>query len=147
MTSHPDLEFEALFSKLSNWGRWGQDDELGTLNLITPDSVRAAAGLIETGIRVSCARPLKIGAPEAAFLHYMLTSGAEVPDKGLGSIADWIALGVHGLASTHLDSPAHIAWDGRLYNGIPATQCSTSRGALACSVDLAVDGIVSRGFL
>lgn len=147
MTSQPDPGFEALFSKLSNWGRWGEEDQRGTLNLITPDRVRLAASLITTGHRVSCARPLKIGASESTFLHHMLTSGDEVPEKGMGSTADWFALGVHGLELTHLDSPAHITWDGRLYNGIPATQCSTSRGALACSVDLAVDGIVSRGFL
>jgi len=147
MTSDPDAGFDALFAKLSNWGRWGVEDQRGTLNLITPDTVRSAAGLVRTGRRVSCARPLKVGASETTFQHHMLTSGHEVPEKGMGSTADWFALGVHGLTSTHLNSPAHITWDGRLYNGIPASQCSTSRGALACSVDLAVDGIVGRGVL
>jgi kynurenine formamidase len=77
----------------------------------------------------------------------MLTSGDEAPTEGMASVADWFAMGVHGLDSTHLDSPAHIIWNGHLYNGAPADRCSTSRGALACSVDLAADGIVGRGLL
>ena len=80
---------------------------------------------------MSCARPLKVGASESTFLHHMLTTGDEVPEVGLGSTADWFAIGIHGLTSTHLDSPAHIVWNGTLFNGIPAAQFSTSRGALA----------------
>jgi kynurenine formamidase len=143
-------EFQATFDRLSNWGRWGEDDQSGTLNLLTPETVRAAAGQIRSGRRVPCARALKIGrasTPGAEFLHHMLIGGEEAAATGLSSTADWIGLGIHGFDSTHLDSPAHIVWNGTLFNGIAASQVSTSRGALRCSVDLAVDGITSQGFL
>jgi kynurenine formamidase len=143
-------EFEALFDRLSNWGRWGAEDESGTLNLLTPETVTAATGLIRTGRRVHCARALKIGraaTPGAEFLHHMLVGGEEAAQAGMSSTADWIGMGIHGFDSTHLDSPAHIVWNGTLFNGIPAAHISTSRGALRCSVDLAVDGVIGQGLL
>jgi hypothetical protein len=42
-------EFDEIFSKVKNWGRWGPDDQLGTLNYMTPDSVQAAAALVRSG--------------------------------------------------------------------------------------------------
>jgi kynurenine formamidase len=143
-------QFQSLFDRLSNWGRWGEDDQSGTLNLLSPESVRAAAGLIRSGRRVHCARALKIGSaatPGAEFLHHMLVGGEEAALTGMSSTADWIGMGIHGFDSTHLDSPAHIVWNGTLFNGIPASHVSTSRGALRCSVDLAVDGVASQGIL
>jgi kynurenine formamidase len=146
-----DLEsFRALFDRVSNWGRWGPDDQRGTLNLLGPEATRAAAALIRTGDRVACARALKIGAgtrPGAEFLHHMLVGGEEAEAAGMSSTADWFAMGIHGFDFTHLDSPAHIVWDDRLYNGVPASEVSTSRGALRLSVDLAADGVTGRGLL
>jgi kynurenine formamidase len=143
-------EFQAVFDRLSNWGRWGVSDQAGTLNLLTPEAVRAAASTVQTGQRVHCARALKIGraaTPGAEFLHHMLIGGEEAAAVGMSSTADWFAMGIHGYDSTHLDSPAHIVWNGTLFNGIDAGQISTSRGALSCSVDLAVDGIIGQGIL
>src|SRR3954467_6388833 len=150
MTTVEDTALASQFDRLSNWGRWGPKDEKGTLNLITPDTVRAAAALIRTGVRVSCSRPLKIGtavAPGTEFLHHMLTSGEEAPPGGFASTADWFAMGCHGYEYTHLDSPAHIVWNGAMYNGFPASRISTSRGALSLSGDEAGDGITGRAIL
>ena len=66
------------FTTLSNWGRWGTDDQLGTLNLITPEKTRRAAGLVREGITVSCARTIRFeAAPDAPSppIHYMVESG------------------------------------------------------------------------
>ena len=150
MTTVEDTELASQFERLSNWGRWGPHDERGTLNLITPDTIVASVGLIQTGVRISCSRPLKIGtavAPGTEFLHHMLTSGDEAPQEGFASTADWFAMGCHGYEYTHLDSPAHIVWNGAMYNGFPASQISTSRGALRLSVDEAGDGIAGRAIL
>jgi kynurenine formamidase len=143
-----DASLASLFSRLSNWGRWGPDDQRGTLNLLTADAVRAAAALVRTGVRMSCARPLKIGGssgPGTEFLHHMLISGQDAPTEGLAAPADWFAMGCHGYEYTHIDSPAHILWNGTMYNGIPASQVTVTRGALSGSVDEAANGIAGRG--
>ncbi|HEV7883714.1 MAG TPA: hypothetical protein VGO81_09095, partial [Solirubrobacteraceae bacterium] len=58
-------EFEAIFESVKNWGRWGSEDELGTMNFITPEKVRAAAGLVRSGRRVSLAIPInKVAGPD-----------------------------------------------------------------------------------
>jgi hypothetical protein len=74
---------------LSNWGRWGPDDQLGTLNLVTAQATQAAVGLVQEGVRVSCARPITYDAAADVPLpprHYMLASGdsfrpGEGPDR------------------------------------------------------------------
>ena len=53
-----EQEVLGYFDSLSNWGRWGKDDELGALNLITPDLVKRSTSLVKEGVSVSCARPL-----------------------------------------------------------------------------------------
>lgn len=50
--------FAGLFERCKNWGRWGPDDQRGALNLLTPERVAAAAGLVRSGRTVSCAWPL-----------------------------------------------------------------------------------------
>src|SRR2546430_16422026 len=68
-----------MISSLSNWGRWGQDDELGTINLITPEKRKRAAALVRDGVPVSCARPIATNAIGAVTtfqpLRFMVDSG------------------------------------------------------------------------
>ena len=95
------------FDSLSNWGRWGDDDELGTLNLITDAKRKEAAGLVREGISVTCSRLL---VPEMAPdvtsippLHYMVSTGESAPSEGGGGASDFIGVSFHGLTVTHLD--------------------------------------------
>jgi kynurenine formamidase len=135
-------------SELSNWGRWGDDDELGTLNLVTAKTIREASQLVKVGQTVNCGRPLRVGPteiPGTEFVHHMLSSGENVAEKGFASTSDWFGSGIHGFSFTHLDSPSHIIWDSTLYNGHPASSCSTTRGAAKCGVELSGGGIVTRG--
>ena len=70
-------EFEAIFESVKNWGRWGPDDELGTMNFITPEKVRAAAGLVRSGRRVSMAIPInKVAGPDnpQQAMHFVVQS-------------------------------------------------------------------------
>ncbi|MBY0274431.1 cyclase family protein [Candidatus Binatia bacterium] len=128
---------------LSNWGRWGAHDQLGTLNLITPEKRVAAARLVQSGRTVSCARPLPtIPGPDnmQPVVHLMTATASE----GYGG--DYVALAPHGYSTSHLDALCHIFQDGRLYNGYPAARV-TARGALELGIDALRDGIVTRGVL
>ena len=138
-------------TSLSNWGRWGPDDELGTLNLITPQKRAQAAGLVREGLSVTCSRLI---VPEGAAdvtsippLHYMLRTGESAPSSGPGGSSDFIGFSFHGLTITHLDSLCHQFWDGKMYNGKDASLVSADQKATAGHIDRTQDGVVTRGIM
>ncbi|MDP6606063.1 MAG: cyclase family protein [Dehalococcoidia bacterium] len=135
-------QYEAYRERFSNWGRWGADDQLGTLNHISAETRRAAAALVVEGRTVSCANPLASTPgprnPNPA-QHFM--------NVGPGGAMDYIGVSYHGFVNTHIDALCHIyAEDGQLYNGRPASEI-TSGGARTNSVDHWRAGIVTRGVL
>jgi kynurenine formamidase len=140
---------------LSNWGRWGADDQRGTLNLITPDVTLRAMGLVKEGFSVSCARAWSYEAapdvePSRVPQHYMLASGegyrpGEGPDRQVAM--DYIGVAFHGRTVTHIDSLAHFMWDGALYNGAPSRLVRTTGGATSHGVANAHTGVITRGIL
>lgn len=128
---------------LSNWGRWGAEDQLGTLHWIDAGKRAAAAGLVRSGRTVGCARPLPTEPAvdnERPVVHLMTGTASE----GWGG--DYFALAPHGYAVSHVDALCHIFHEGRLYNGHPVERV-TAHGALALSIDALRDGVVSRGVL
>jgi kynurenine formamidase len=138
-----DDEVEAFHSSLSNWGRFGDRDQLGTLNLITAEKRTAAAASVRTGRTISCARALPTEpGPEnpRPVTHLMVATSAE----GYGG--DYFALAPHGFAVSHIDALCHIFHRGKLYNGY-ASERVTAHGALDLGIDALRDGIVSRGIL
>src|SRR5687768_1637972 len=97
-------EVGRLVEQLSNWGRWGGDDEIGTMNLLTPARRIAAAALVREGTAVSMARRMRprVEADNPRpLLHYMERAGSDCPSHGYASVADWIGLGFHGFGVTH----------------------------------------------
>ena len=133
----------AFHQTLSNWGRWGEDDQLGALNLITPEVTAAAAATVRTGRTVSCARPLDTVASAdnpSPVAHHMTGTATE----GMG--ADYFAIASHGFATSHIDALCHIFHEGRLYNGYPA-EAVTAHGATKLGIHRLHDGIVTRGVL
>jgi kynurenine formamidase len=128
---------------LSNWGRWGDDDELGCVNHLRPEHTARAAALVRSGRTVSCARPLAtepaLDNPQPA-LHHMTGTASE----GYG--ADWFGLAPHGYATSHLDALCHIMWDGKVYGGRPG-DVVTAHGATQLGVQTLRAGIVGRGVL
>jgi kynurenine formamidase len=141
--------FQALFDRCSNWGRWGPDDELGTLNLITPHNRVRAAGLVREGVSVSCAHPINTVADVeniAPAMHYMLRAGDVADGVTVTSTADYLAIAPHGLAHSHLDALCHFFWNGKTYNNRPVGVV-TSTGARANAIIAGQNGIVSRGVL
>ena len=128
---------------LSNWGRWGADDQLGTLNLVTADVTAAAAATVRAGRTVSCARPLDTESATdnpTPVAHTMTGTHRE----GFG--ADSVAISPHGYATSHIDALCHIFHGGHLYNGYP-TESVTPGGATRLGIDHLHAGIVTRGVL
>lgn len=148
---HPTVslaQFDEMVRKVSNWGRWGPDDERGTLNLIEPRHVVAAAGLVRSGRAVSMALDWNtvVGPdnPRPA-LHYMTQLGDRDPGEPQTN-ADFVGSDYHGKACSHIDALCHCDLRGKLYNGIPQSSVG-SRGGTKGTIMTAGNGIVSRGVL
>jgi hypothetical protein len=148
-------ELLSWMDSLSNWGRWGADDQRGTLNLVTPEVTLKATRLVKEGVAVSCARPWTYDAapdvdPRRVPQHYMLASGeayrpGEGPDRQVAM--DYIGVAFHGRTVTHIDSLAHFMWDGALYNGASSRLVRTTEGATSHGVGNAHTGVTTRGIL
>jgi kynurenine formamidase len=145
-------EMQAIFKAVSNWGRWGAEDERGTLNYLTPERTAAAAALVQSGRSISCARnfPVQPG-PEnpTPALHHIVVGGDDPCTHGIPGMEvslDFIGIAYHGLASSHIDALCHVFVDGKMYNGFPATDVRTT-GARRNSIMAARDGLVGRGVL
>ncbi|MBL7501764.1 cyclase family protein [Frankia sp. CNm7] len=145
-------EFHALAGKVNNWGRWGPDDERGTLNLLTDEAVRRGVAQARTGKRFTLAIPLSEDGPQLGFIP-----GRTNPVRTMISLNepltgdpsqvcfndDRFEMGVQ--AATHWDALAHASYDGRIYNGFGAASV-TEAGAARCGIDKA-GAIVGRGVL
>ncbi|NDJ88085.1 cyclase family protein [Mycolicibacter kumamotonensis] len=167
-------EFRRVGEAVRNWGRWGDDDELGTLNLITPDKVAAAAALVRHGKVFPLGVDFGSSGPQGAFqfrhnpIHVMTVDGGDVstlaqygPEWHRNIVArqvsefftdnpfrfndDMVVMPLQ--AATQWDALSHVYYDDQLYNGFPAGSV-TSLGAYHCGIDK-VDGkgITSRGVL
>ena len=156
-TTLTESDVVKMIASLSNWGRWGKDDELGTINLITPEKRKRAAALVRDGVPVSCARPIATNAigADTTFqpLRFMVDSGEgrdhDSPERILTrrGASEFIGMVFHGYTITHVDTPAHYFWQGKIYNGRSCNLITSREGAQVESVDLLRDGVVSRGVL
>jgi len=144
-------EFEQIFESVKNWGRWGPDDQLGTLNYITPQHVRAAAGLVQSGRRVSLEIPINtVAGPDNPNPAIHLVSQGHDIDIGSGGLRfglDFMGMACHGDCHTHVDALCHISYNGLTYNGHPAQEVLTSKGATSLDIANYGDGVVGRGVL
>ena len=159
-------DIERWMKELSNWGRWGETDQAGTINLITPAKRKQAAALVKDGISVSMS--LKADLPPEGFVppapgatSGAATSGAGSPaprftwehtmrSTGIGRTdgfaVDTISTSFHGSATTHMDALSHFLYGGKLFNGFPADSINTW-GARKDDVLPFENGIFTRGIL
>jgi kynurenine formamidase len=143
-------QFDALFQRVCNWGIWGADDERGTLNYITPESVRNAAALVRSGRTVSMAVPInKVAGPDnphpvAHYMAHLFEGSAALGEPGFA--LDYLAGEIHGDCHTHIDALCHVAYKGRLYNGRLASEI-TAHGPTFQDITTYAHGIVGRGVL
>jgi kynurenine formamidase len=141
--------FDQMFASVSNWGRWGSDDQRGTLNLITPQRVSAATALVRRGRSVSLSYLLSKAADidnPKPMLHYMSRLTLGVPGEPTMN-EDFIGLDYHGKLVTHVDAVCHVAYRGRLFNDVVALEAVTGTGARFGAVTAFENGIVGRGVL
>ena len=144
-------DFERLMEELSNWGRWGPDDQLGAANLVTPARRVEAARLAREGVTVSLARPLLTEqAPDVTqpFGHSMLVVPGPAPAEPalLGVALDQYSVAYHGYAHSHIDALCHFLYRGRMYNGV-SQDTITEDGCSSLSSFGLAHGIVTRGVL
>jgi kynurenine formamidase len=143
--------FRQLGQELSNWGRWGADDELGTLNLITPGCRAAAAALVQRGESVPLGLEFNADGPQRGHdgrtnpLHVMTRTGQTSPDpNGYLYTDDYVMMPLQ--CGTQVDALAHVSYDGLIYNGVPV-ESVTARGAASAGVETMRTGIQGRGVL
>jgi kynurenine formamidase len=153
----PEGEIRSRAEAYRNWGRWGDDDVLGTLNFIDEAKRAAAAALVRIGIAVSLAQPFDMNGPQKGWrrrtnpVHTMLDTGTDAErgnqgfPHGLGGADDVIAMPLQ--CSTQWDGLGHIFDHGYAWNGRRAGEVVTSDGDLVTGIEHAASVIVSRGVL
>lgn len=153
----PEGEIARRAEAYRNWGRWGQDDVLGTLNLITPAHRVAAAALVREGRVVSLAQSFDTNGPQKGWrrrtnpVHTMTDTGTDAErgnqgfPHGIGGADDVISMPLQ--CSTQWDGLGHIFDHGNAWNGRRAGDVVTSEGDLVTGIEHAASVIVSRGVL
>jgi kynurenine formamidase len=142
--------------RCSNWGKWGAEDELGTLNYITPELVVRSSRLVKRGVTFSLAIPLDSSGPQINQprrfnpIHRMIltgpdfTTGAFKRPGGVGFADDMVIMALQ--CATQWDALSHCFLDGKLYNGYDANLVS-SEGAKRNGIEKMARFIVTRGVL
>jgi kynurenine formamidase len=143
-------DFRELGKRLSNWGRWGAEDERGTLNLITSDKLVAAAALVRKGAVFDLGIPFDDQGPQPGGgrinpVHLMSQTGdTQVFPGGFRYADDYIFMPLQG--ASQWDALAHVYYDDQLYNGYPASDV-TVVGAFHDTIDRIAKGVAGRGVL
>jgi kynurenine formamidase len=144
-----------LAAEVSNWGRWGEADEIGTLNLIDEAAVVRGIAAARTGVRIPLAIRLDANGPQLGTipgrinpLHTMVAINSNYTGGDDDATACWsddtITMGLQ--ACTHWDGLAHVSYGGFIYNGFPAESITAANGATRCGIHK-VRNIVSRAIL
>jgi len=153
-----DDTLHTIARQVRNWGRWGPDDELGTLNYVTPDTIAAAGRLVTRGKVFALGIPLQREGPQSGTrqrfnpIHAMFRDGGDAPKtdaevaaaQGYGGSDDWIVMPLQCV--TQWDSLAHIFYQGKMWNGYDCTLV-TSTGAAKNSIDKTTSRLAGRGVL
>jgi kynurenine formamidase len=142
----------AVSEKVRNWGRWGPDDERGTVNLIDAEARRRGIASAVTGEVFQLGMPWQFNGVQSGFihgrtnpLHTMVAINEPSPFGGVFRTSDdTISMGLQ--AATHWDALAHCSYDGFLYNGFSDNTITASKGATRCGIDK-LGPVVGRGIL
>lgn len=148
----PD-EIATLAAEVSNWGRWGDDDELGCGNLLSAESTRRGTDAVRDGRRISLAADLKadgiqVGQPARRYNPILTVTSLNERDKyapGIWEGTDDLVT-MSTCAGTHVDALSHVSYDGFLYNGVPTSAVTAQYGASKLGAEK-LPPIVTRGLL
>jgi kynurenine formamidase len=153
----PEGAIAATAARVSNWGRWGDDDVHGTMNFLTDTKRREAAGLVRTGRSYSLSQSFDMDGPQKGWrrrtnpVHTMLDTGTDAVagvqgfPHGIGGADDVVAMPLQ--CSTQWDGLGHIFDHGRAWNGRPADQVVTSLGDRVTGIETVADLVAGRGVL
>jgi kynurenine formamidase len=148
----PDLhDFRAVGKRLSNWGRWGEDDQRGTLNFITPERLVAAAKLVRTGKVFNLGIPMDETGPQQGGtrsnpVRLVSEDGRDQPyPEPFKYVDDYVFMPTQG--SSQWDALGHVYYDGFLYNGASAETDVTPHGLKSASIDGIQKDVAGRGVL
>ena len=130
-------------TELSNWGRWGKTDQIGTLNLITADKRRKALTLVHDGVSVSLAHT--IDKEKAADNPRPL--GQEMTLDAGGHAMDLYSIWYHGSIITHIDSLCHYSFEGKIFNGFLRSEIAPGPGCPSNGIENQKNGIMTRGII
>jgi len=142
-----------LGKKLSNWGRWGDDDEVGTLNFVTPEKRVEAATMVKTGKIVDLGMPFDKNGPWVSggwrnnpqhIMTLLPSDSARSPDEMIAA-DDMVVMGLQ--AATQWDGLAHVGYGGYFYNGVPAAAVNNFQGASKNAFPKVLPHLISRGVL
>jgi kynurenine formamidase len=140
-------EFDELFQQVSNWGRWGKDDQLGSVNLVTAAKRKQAIALARDGISMSLAHNALTERAEdngSPFERTMNTPNSQPPWL---SLSDTYKVSYHGFGHSHIDALCHIIYKDRTYNGYPRVDVETKQGCAKLGIDHLKNGVITRGIL
>jgi kynurenine formamidase len=137
--------FDQWMTELSNWGRWGKDDQMGTVNLITPAKRKQGTSLAKEGVSFSLARNVEKEKAVDNPSPFVLKMG--VGRDGVVRGVDQISVSYHGYVHTHMDALCHFSYKDKVYNGYSEREVLTADGALKNSVNSFKGGILTRGIL
>lgn len=148
----PD-ELADLATRVSNWGRWGDDDELGCGNLLTDESARRGVAAVRSGRRISLAADLRadgiqVGQPARRFNPTLTVTSLNERDRfapGIWAGTDDLVT-MSTCAGTHIDALSHVSYDGLLYNGVPISAVTAQYGASRLGAEK-LPAIVTRGLV
>jgi kynurenine formamidase len=147
---HPTPDWRELGKSLSNWGRWGADDQRGTINLIGADEVRAAAALVKKGKIFDLGIPLDEHGPQDGRERFnpvrlmSVIGGAESIGGSIRYNDDCVFMSLQ--AGTQWDALSHVYYDDRYYNDVPK-EAVDAKGAHRLGIETQGNGIVGRGIL
>jgi kynurenine formamidase len=149
--TYTEEDFRRIGDQVRNWGRWGDDDQIGTLNLITPECLQEAAKLVRRGVSFDLGIPFDGAGPQLGKngrinpLHYMTETGADQDFPGGFRYADdYVVMPLQG--ASQWDGLSHVFYDDKLYNGYPSSEV-TPHGAKTLDIAKIGKGVAGRGVL
>ena len=142
-----EAQVDQWMQELSNWGRWGADDQLGTVNLITPAKRRAALALATTGEVVSLSLPISIVPPPDSPDSTAAFTSLRVSNIPSGFLMERQQVAFHGSTVSHLDALCHAHHEGKIYNGHALAEIFNENGCSRMGISGLAGGIVTRGVL
>ncbi|HKT81567.1 MAG TPA: cyclase family protein [Vicinamibacterales bacterium] len=136
-------QVDKWMTDLSNWGRWGKDDGIGTLNLITPAKRKDALKLVRDGISISLAHTIdKDQAPDNP-----RPLGQQMTLDAGGHAMDLYTIWYHGSIITHIDALCHYSFQGKIYNGYARSDIAQGPGCVENGIEKQKNGIITRGIV